>query len=331
MQATERFLRVLRQQPVDRVPVVGVTSVVTVELMRAVGSRWPEAHHDPAQMVRAGAAAHELLGLESVKVPFDMTVEAGAFGAEIDYGSETALPKVLAPRYEEPGALIVGEEILARGRYPVVLEAIRMARARYGGRVPVIASALGPLTLAAVLFGIENVLCWMMDEPERLHAAMEAVTRLVGRYVRAQREAGADVVQIGDPTASGDVISPAQYLQFAAPYHRRLAQAADFPFMTHICGDLTRHLPHLAAVGFAGISFDVKTDIRAARTHLKGRAALVGYLSTTLLQGGTPEQVRAAAADCLREGVDALNAGCAVAPDTPLANLRAMIAAVAGR
>jgi len=327
MQTTERLLRVLSRRPVDRAPVVGVTSVVTVELNRAVGCRWPEAHHDPAQMVRVGAAAHELLGLESVKLPADMTVEAGALGAEIEYGSETVLPKVRGARYQESEELAAGEEILARGRYPVVLEAIRLARARYGGRVPVIASAVGPLTLAALLFGIENVLCWMLDEPERLYAALEAATGLVGRYVRAQHEAGADVVQIGEPTASGDVISPAQYLQFVAPHHRRLAQAADFPFMVHICGDLTRHLPHLAAVGFAGVSFDAKTDIRAARSHLKGRAALVGYLSTGLLQTGTPDQVRAAAAECLREGVDALNAGCAVALDTPLDNLRAMIAA----
>ena len=59
MQATERLLRVLSRRPVDRAPVVGVTSVVTVELNRAVGCRWPEAHHDPAQMVRVGAAARD--------------------------------------------------------------------------------------------------------------------------------------------------------------------------------------------------------------------------------------------------------------------------------
>jgi uroporphyrinogen-III decarboxylase len=37
--------------------------------------------------------------------------------------------------------------------------------------------------------------------------------------------------------------------------------------------------------------------------------------------------VQRAVAECLREGVDALNAGCAVPPETPLENIRAMIAA----
>jgi uroporphyrinogen-III decarboxylase len=37
--------------------------------------------------------------------------------------------------------------------------------------------------------------------------------------------------------------------------------------------------------------------------------------------------VGAAARHCLAEGVDALNAGCAVAPDTPVENIQAMIEA----
>ncbi len=70
MDPVDRFLKVLRHEPVDRPPVVGVTSVVTAELMRKMGTCWPDAHHDPEQMVRAGAAAHEICGLESVKIPF---------------------------------------------------------------------------------------------------------------------------------------------------------------------------------------------------------------------------------------------------------------------
>jgi len=143
-------------------------------------------------------------------------------------------------------------------------------------------------------------------------------------------DAGAHLVQVAEPTASGDLISPTQYLEQIAPFHRELAADTDRPVITHICGNITRHLPHLASVGFRGVSFDVKTDIRAARTHLKGKAALIGYLPTSLLRDGSPAEVRAAAEQCIAEGVDALNAGCAVAPDTPMDNIRAMIAAAAG-
>jgi [methyl-Co(III) methanol-specific corrinoid protein]:coenzyme M methyltransferase len=330
MNAAERLLRILAGKPVDRAPVIGVTSVVTVDLMRQVATRWPDAHHDPTQMARAGAAAHVVCGLESVKVPFDMAVEAGALGADIDYGTDATLPKIRAPLFESPRQLAFHGDLLARGRYPVVLEAIRIARKQYGDTVPVISSMLGPFTLAGCLFGVETLLVWLIEEPETVHAAMETATRLVAAYIRGQFDAGAHVVQVSEPTASGDLISPTQYLEHIAPFHRELIAGMDRPVITHICGNITGHLPHLASVGFRGVSFDVKTDIRTARTHLKGKAALIGYLPTSLLRDGSPAEVRAAAEQCLVEGVDALNAGCAVAPDTPLDNIRAMIAAATG-
>jgi methylthiol:coenzyme M methyltransferase len=281
-------------------------------------------------MARAGASAHLLCGLESVKVPFDMAVEASALEADIDYGSDTALPKIRAPRFEDPAEFTFDDNILAQGRYPVVLEAIRIARSRYGDAAPVIASMLGPFTLCGCLFGVENLLIWMIEEPEKVGAAMTTATRLVARYIQGQFDAGAHVVQMAEPTASGDLISPAQYLEFAAPHHRELAVLTDRPLVTHLCGNISRHLPHLAAAGFRGVSFDAKTDSQAARTHLKGKAALIGYVPTSLLRDGSPEDVGAASRQCLAEGVDALNAGCAVAPDTPLDNIRAMIAAATG-
>jgi len=330
MNCVERFLRVLNGQPADRAPVVGVTSVVTVDLMRQMGSRWPDAHHDPEQMARAGAAAHAVCGLESVKVPFDMAVEAGALGADIDYGSEATLPKIRTPPFSEPGELSFGSDLLTRGRFAVVLEAIRIARRQYGDSAPIISSMLGPFTLSGCLFGVETLLVWLIEEPEKVQAAMAKATRIVSMYIREQFDAGAHVVQVSEPTASGDLISPAQYLGHVASHHRELTAKIDRPVITHICGNITRQLPHLASAGFRGVSFDAKTDIAAARSHLKGKAALIGYLSTSLLRDGSPEEVGATARQCLDEGVDALNAGCAVAPDTPLDNIRAMIATATG-
>ena len=327
MHCVERFLGVLGQRPVDRPPVVGVTNSVTLELMREVGTRWPDAHHDPEQMVRAGAAAHDVCGLESVKFPFDMTVESGALGAEIDYGVHNTLPRTRAPLYTTPQEFGGPDDYPTRGRIPTVLAAIRLARQRYGERVPVISSVVGPFTLCGFLFGQETLLTWMLSEPEALQAAMRTASRLVARYTREQFQAGAHVVQVAEPVASGDLISPTQYARHVAPFHQEISRAAEGPLLVHICGNITGHLGHLVPLGFYGISFDAMTDIQAARGHLKGRKALIGYVPTSVLREGSPEEVRNASRQCLRAGVDALNAGCAWPPETPLANIRAMIAA----
>jgi len=330
MECVHRFLRVLQQLPVDRVPVIGVTNAVTLDLLQEMGTRWPDAHHDPEQMVRAGAAAHELCGLESVKVPFDMTVETGALGADIDYGTENTLPRTRAPLFAAAAGLCVADDYPTRGRIPIVLEAIHIARQRYGERVPVVSSVVGPFTLCGFLFGQETLLVWLMSEPEELHAAMATASRLVGRYIQAQFKAGSHAVQVAEPVASGDLISPKQYAEHVAPFHDKLSRESDGSLLIHICGNITGHLPHLAALGFRGISFDVLTDIRAARSHLKGRKALIGYVPTALLRDGSAAEVRRAAGHCLEEGVDALNAGCAWPPETPRENIRAMIAAATG-
>ena len=330
MHCVERFLGVLSHRPVDRPPVVGVTNSVTLALMREVGVRWPDAHHDPAQMVRAGAAAHEVCGLESVKVPFDMTVESGALGADIDYGTHNTLPRARAPLYTTPQELADPDDYPGRGRIPTVLAAIRLARRQYGEQVPVISSVVGPFTLCGFLFGQETLLTWMLSDPEALQAAMQGASRLVGRYIREQFRAGAHVVQVAEPVASGDLISPGQYARYVAPFHQEIGRGAEGPLLVHICGNITGHLAHLTPLGFRGISFDAMTDIQAAREHLKGRTALIGYVPTAVLRDGSPEEVRSAARQCLQAGVDALNAGCAWPPETPLANVRAMIAAAQG-
>ena len=79
-------------------------------------------------MAGLAAAAHETCGLESMKLPFDMTVEAGALGAKIDYGTKKTLPQVKEHLYRDPGELVIGEDLMEQGRIPVVLEAIRIGQ-----------------------------------------------------------------------------------------------------------------------------------------------------------------------------------------------------------
>lgn len=328
MDPVERLVRVLTHQAVDRPPVIGVTNSVTLELMDSVGVTFPEAHHDPAQMMRLGAAAHDVCGLESVKVPFDLTVETGALGADIDYGTRDTLPRTVKPPLETPEDLIAGEDYVTRGRVPVVLEAIRLSRKTYGTRAPVISSLVGPFTFSALLFGMERFFIWMLQDPHRFRAAMEKATHLCTAYAREQFEAGSHVVQIADPSASRDLISSEKYGALVAPYHRQLCSAFNAPTVIHICGDITGHLNSIAETGAGGISFDYKTDIEAAKKGLKEKMALIGYVPTSLLREGKPEEVHAYSRACVNAGVDALNAGCAWPLDTPTENIVAMVKAV---
>lgn len=64
----------------DRVPVVSLTGaggMVNVEMQKATGIYWPDAHKDPEKMTNLAIASYEISGLECVRVPFDIGAEAG--------------------------------------------------------------------------------------------------------------------------------------------------------------------------------------------------------------------------------------------------------------
>lgn len=323
----------LRRERPATVPVTSFMTGVNLDLMKRSGAFWPEAHRSASAMVALAAAAYRHYGYMTMKLPFDMAVEAEAVGGRIDFGGREIWPQVVghpldigSPVCDWEGAF---PELFGRGRFPLVFEAIALAKAEYSGVIPVVSSIVGPFTLAGKLYGFEDLLVSIHTDPGALRAALEGTTALCIDYMRRQAEAGCDVIQIGEASCSGDLISPEVYQDFILPCHRALAQSCAVPTVLHICGNIGGHLPHIARTGLTALSFDVKTDLRLAVEvlHSAGMAA-VGCVDTLeVLLNGTPELVYQKSWECLRGGVDLLNAGCAWAPDTPEANARAMVRA----
>ena len=318
----------LHGAPVDRPPVAGVVTAITVGMMEAVGVRWPEVHRDAGSLTRLAAAAWEVGRLECIKLPFDMSVEFEALGGRIDYGSYDTLPQDAGHVYDAALATLPLDGFLDRGRVPVVLEAIAALRRQYDQEVAVVASIVGPFTLAAKLFGFDAFLGWIAEDPGKVKSCLDATLPLCLLYAREQLAAGADAILVGEAVCSGDLISWRTYRDLVVPRHARLCRELVGPTILHICGKTTRHLPHIAETGATAFSFDEKLDIAEARHWLKGRMALVGWVPTLdPLLRGTPEEVYRWATHCLREGADILNAGCSLPPHVSAANLTAMVQA----
>lgn len=325
MNPKARFLRALRHEPVDRPPVTAVATGITVGMMERVGIFWPEAHHDVDLMVRLAEAVWTVTQIECIKLPFGMTIEVEALGAPINFRTRDTLPSEARHIFNHPDELTLPKDFFNRGRVPVVLAAIERLRKRYDGEVAVVSSIVGPFSMAAKLFGFDNFLIWLIEQPDYVHQIMDTLTELAIQYATAQAAAGADAITIGEATCSGDLISPRTYRDFIAPYHSRLCPAIPAPSILHICGKSTGHLPYIAETGTTAYSFDEGVDIHKAYEQLKGRVALVGYVpAVNVLLNGTPEDTYRSAVECLQNGVDLLNPGCSIAPHTPLENIAAM-------
>lgn len=321
----ERLLNALQLKPVDRVPVAAVATGITVEMMRRTGIFWPEAHKYSSLLSGLAESIYTYTDTECIKLPFDMVVEVEALGAEINYRTVDTTPNEVGHLYDHIDDIDIPKNFLDLGRIPIVLDAISGLRKKYDHQAAVITSIVGPFGLATKLFGYDDFFMWLILKPDWVHQIMDAMCDLAILYANAQEDAGADVIIIGDPTSSGDLISPEYYRDFILPYHKRLCSAITVPDIMHICGKSTGHIPHIIESGTACYNFDEGVDLQKAVELMKGKTAIAGSVPTlSVLLNGTPEDVYQYSQYCLQENVDILTPGCALAPHTPIENINAM-------
>ncbi len=331
MDQRERLLRTLDREEVDRAPCASPLQTGTVALMGLCGAHWPAANDDPVLMTELALAAHRYAGLEAVRVPFDVTVDASAFGAVTDRGASDRQPAVLSP-------LLIGpDDRIERlpdpeldGRAPVLLSSVEMLTKR-GTSAPVICGLVGPFMLACQLRGLEASLFDMVLEPSRMRDLLETTTAWDNAFSRRAIEAGADIITIVDATSTGSILGPVQYAEHAQPFQsdvvRRIGKCGARAVL-HICGDTSENLVGMVKTGANGISLDQCMDMRMAKGRLGEGTALIGNIDpvgTLWLEG--PEEVDRSVTRCLADGVDVIAPGCGLAPHTPLENIRAMVQA----
>lgn len=334
MDQKKRLIGTLAGTPVDRPPFIcpgGMMTMVVTEVMDRAGCFWPEAHSDADRMARLTLAAHELAGIENVGVPFCMTIEAEGMGAGVGLGSKESEPRVTNYVMENMGEL----ERLAPfdpsvGRARVCAEAIRILK-ETAPHLPVIANLSGPVSLATSL--IDPLLYYraMRRDREATHLLTRHCTEVIKSFGAALIEAGADVVCIADPSATGDIIGREAFAEFAVPYLNELADHFrshfGIPTIVHICGNVKSLGGALATISAAAVSIDSMVGIGTLRELAPGKVTM-GNVSTFMLEKGEPVQLRKAARRCLAEGVDILAPACGISPRTPVANIRAVAEAV---
>jgi [methyl-Co(III) methanol-specific corrinoid protein]:coenzyme M methyltransferase len=325
----ERLLRALAGKSVDRSPVIcpgGMMNSAVVEIMEASGTRLPAAHSDDSLMAALARSAQELTGFENFGLPFCMTIEAEALGSEVDLGSLKCEPKIAkealasAADYQgpKPGAVARSK----RGQ--TVLRSLQ-ALNKAAPDIPAIGSLTGPISLAASLVEPAIFLRQLRKNPPAAHKILDSVSRELIDFAAAMVESGAQAICVNDPTATGEILGPKLFREYASIYINQIADAArrlGVPVIVHICGDVRMVAKDLAAIRSDALSFDAMVSLREFKKAQPGRV-LMGNLSTYLLEFGDPEKVARAAEALVRQGVEIKAPACGLSTSTPLANIRA--------
>ena len=331
MTGRERLLNALAGKPTDRPSVISACQYASYELMDATGASWPEAHRDAELMATlSGKGGAEIIGLDAIRAPYCQTIEAEALGAKIKSGGKTHIPSIAEHPYKLDDTPECPADFLERGRVPVALKAVSLMKERYGDQVLVMGGIGGPFSIANSMIGITPFLKAMFKTPDKIKPFLEVGLEVAKKFGQAYIEEGADAIVIEDMMASLDMISPKNFRTLAAPYEKELIASLDVPVILHICGKLDKVMLDIAETGATAISVESAVDVPAAKQAFaeKGyKTAIIGDISPSgVLLSGTPEEVKDAVHDALKRGVDIISPGCAVAPSTPLANLKAMVA-----
>jgi len=323
----ERVFKGHREEgPVCSSPLV----TVTLEQMRTSGFFYPTAHTDPRAMAMLSSFVFTYIGFQGIRVPFDLCVEAEAFGCKVRKGDSSSPPLVIEKAFEERDSLLVPENIFQKGRFEVVFEAIRILNNEFGNEVTIFPGMVGPLTLVGFLYDTSTVMRWPIKDPQRLDHNLEKAADFLAEYANRLSESGGNVLAILDPTASGDLLSRKYFERHMMPIYQRMRENIQGPIVLHICGNTTGFLDLLPQTGFEAFSFEApEVSVSMARQEMGDNMVLVGNIPTyDILLFGTPDKVREESLTALKEGVDVLAPACGVPVQTPSENLRAMVRAV---
>jgi uroporphyrinogen decarboxylase len=310
------LVRVARREPVERTP---------VWFMRQAGRSLPEyrAIRERHSFFEV-AQTPELCAQVTLQPVARHDVDAAVLFADImspvlGMGVDLQLVEGVGPVVDEPIRTRADVERLRVGETDErILDAIRLVRSELAPAKALVGFCGAPFTVAGYLVegrpsrDFARTKALMYGDPETWHALLDRLTEQFERYVVAQVEAGADVIQLFDSWVGA--LSPADYDEFVAPYSARILAAVDAPtihFGTGATEELSRALARAGgdAIGVDWrLTFDVVPDDRAVQ----------GNLDPALLLGPW-ERVEEAALDVLesaRNRSHVFNLGHGVLPQT---------------
>jgi len=212
------------------------------------------------------------------------------------------------------------------------LDAIRLVRAELDGRAGVIGFSGAPFTLACYLiegrpsrdYAIAKA--FMYREPAAWHDLMERLSTMVAAYLRAQVDAGAEVVQLFDSWVGG--LGPADYAAFVQPHVRRIFDGLVGVPTIHFGTGTVALLELIAEAGGDVIGIDHRVSLGDAWRRVGYDRGIQGNLDAARVLAGweaTETGARAVLAEADGRPGHVFNLGHGVLPETDIAILRRLV------
>lgn len=328
MNSRERVFSLLDGKPVDRIPLMPITMMFAAD---QIGVPYRKYVTDYRVLVEGQLRTAERFDIDFVSCISDPARESADLGASIRFFDDQP------PAFVESEALLGDKSKLAQLKIPDPLSGGRMLdrvqaaglfKERIGSEKVIEGWIEGPCAMAANLRGINTLMLDFYDDPKFVHDLLAFVTEVAIAFARAQRDAGVDLMGVGDAPAS--LIGRVLFEEVIAPWHMKLVgelKVLGLKTRSHICGNTAKILKARAGLGYDIIDIDSQVSPELARREMGPDAIILGNIPTVaVMEKGTPEDVRRAASACHRACGERyiLSAGCEVPRTTPHENMYAL-------
>jgi len=324
MNGYQRYMAALKRQAVDFLPRTPILMQFAAEYM---GSDYAAFASDHRVLVEANEVCARDFGIDQLSCISDPYRETQGFGSTIEF------MKNGPPRSSHPLQETKDLSVLAKpdpGSSVRMLDRVRAVETyhqRFHGQFSILGWVEGPAAEAADLRNVTPFLIDLLDDEPFACELMDLCIDTAIEFARAQVDAGADTIGIGDAIASQ--VGPDLYHELIQPREKRLVHAIQEMgayVKLHICGNITHLLPGIADLGVDILDVDHLVDMARVRGAVGGRVAIAGNADpVSVVRNGTPGAIR----DAVRRAYEQVgnpyivNAGCEIPAGTPVDNLKA--------
>ena len=322
----DRVVAAYKRSFADRVPVYPIVASFAGTLD---GLSIEEYCTNPTKAIASMLRYYERYEPDVILAYNDLAKEAEAFGCGVKY-SDYVVPSIERHLLEDKAALahLKMPDPYATARLPGFLEQCE-ALVKAAPPAATGAVAVGPWTIAMLLRNPEMMLLDTFEDPQFIHDLMRVTTdfcKLWGDAI-AKTKIG---LSYSEPTASISLISPDNYREFIAPYHKELVdhfKAKKVGVTAHICGTTYPIYEDLIACGFTTVSFDLDQQADPAlyvdqlgrfMDVARGRAVAIGNVDATKFETATRGEIEAEVKRCVetagRQSGFILSTSCEIPP-----------------
>ena len=280
MRAKERIERFFRREPIDTMPCFSGMGTVTIQAIQKMEVRFSQIHTSAEKMAQSALISSEIYGFDGVVIPYDMCTVPEAMGRGMtlyEDSSEEILYPTVPSKWPNIDEVRIPDDFLARGRMPLVDEAMGIIKSQADGQLALGGWVLGPFTMAGQLVELDVLLKGTGKNRAKTEGFLKNMTELVIRVLKhCQRSRGRVDMSIREMGTGSDLLSPRMWKALIQPNLKRVFGALRSPKILHICGSTDMIIEMMNECGADALSVDQKNHLAESRRKVGNDVLLLG-------------------------------------------------------